>query len=87
MRLLGVAPLPQNLARGLAHGDEELVIAEGLDDAGQQHEVAVGDNVEAEEVILREHVDAGLATAIVEGLLPDGQLGRLGIGRGGWHDG
>ena len=76
---LRVAPLPQHLAGGLAHGNEELVIAEGLHHAREQHQVAVGDDIEPQQVVLREEVRPGLPAPVVQRLLPDGQLRRFGV--------
>lgn len=83
VRLLGVAPLPQDLARGLAHGDEQLVVAERLHHAGEQHEVAVGDDVELQQVVLREEPVPGprFATSLVQRLLPDGEFRGVGVAR------
>lgn len=87
MGFFGVAPFPQHLARGLAHGDEKLVICEGLNDTGEQHEVSVWNDIEAQKIILGEHVCSRLATSIVEGLLPDAELGRRGVALGGRRGG
>lgn len=78
MRLLLVSPLPQHLSRRLPHRDKQLVIAERLHDPRKQQQVPVGNDLHAEEVVLREHV-AFFPAPVVEQLLEDGQLRRVGI--------
>lgn len=77
--LLSITPLPQYVVGGIAHSHEELVVAQGLHDPDEEHLVAIGDDAEVDQVVLREGVVLAtrLLDSLIQGLLPDGEFGSI----------
>lgn len=75
------AVAPGVAAAGAAHGDEQLLVQEGLDE-GEEGVDALGD-AKGHELLLREEVAlvAGRDALVVERFLHDGDFGRVRFGR------